>query len=244
MQGRVPESFHVVTPVRIERYRFVEFAVSSRLVKARLLGFIARELAQGEVEAAAMYPEPCEHCDLCRWQARCERRRRADDHLSFVAGLSQIQQIELEGRGVGTLAALGALPTPIEFMPSRGSAATYDRLRHQASSRSASVRPGRRRSIAAGRNGRRFPPLARAESRRPVLDLKAIPSRARAAVSLFGLLGPDVPPAPLLNPSRHQEGKGSCPLVRHRLRAPPTRPTGHLTTPRSARHSSASSIES
>ncbi len=214
MQGRVPESFHVVTPVRIERYRFAEFAAYYRLVKARLLGFIARELAQGDVEAAAMYPEPCEHCDLCRWQARCERRRRADDHLSFVAGLSRIQQIELEGRGVGTLAALGALATPIEFMPSRGSAATYERLRHQAELQ---VRQRETRTptfdLLPVETDAGFLRLPEPSPGDLFLDLEGDPfAREGGREYLFGLLGPDVPSAAVAEPEPPSAGQGKLPL--------------------------------
>ena len=37
---------------------------------------------------AGTYPEPVEHCDVCRWAAECATRRRADDHLSLVAGIA------------------------------------------------------------------------------------------------------------------------------------------------------------
>ncbi|MFH1475028.1 MAG: TM0106 family RecB-like putative nuclease, partial [Chloroflexota bacterium] len=41
---------------------------------------------------AATYPEPVEHCDVCRWWADCSDRRRADDDLSLVAGISSRQR--------------------------------------------------------------------------------------------------------------------------------------------------------
>ncbi len=38
------------------------------------------------------YPEPVEHCDVCRWWAVCRDRRRADDDLSLVAGIGRRQR--------------------------------------------------------------------------------------------------------------------------------------------------------
>ena len=61
---------------------------------------------------AATYPEPVEHCDVCRWAAECVARRRADDHLSLVAGISARQRRALIERGVPTLEALGDLRAP------------------------------------------------------------------------------------------------------------------------------------
>jgi len=131
MQDVRPDQFHVVTPARVESYRFDEFGAYYRLVKTRLRAFIDATLA-GDGGVRALYPEPCEHCDLCRWSARCEAQRRADDHLSYVAGLARLQQLELEDRGITTLAAFGALTSPLGFEPSRGNIVTYEKLRHQA----------------------------------------------------------------------------------------------------------------
>ena len=37
--------------------------------------------------SATTYPEPVDHCDVCRWAIECRKRRRDDDHLSLVAGI-------------------------------------------------------------------------------------------------------------------------------------------------------------
>lgn len=58
------------------------------------------------------YPEPVEHCDVCDWWPNCDARRRGDDHLSFVAGISRNQRKALVERDVGTLAQLGELSLP------------------------------------------------------------------------------------------------------------------------------------
>lgn len=55
------------------------------------------------------YPEPCEFCDVCEWWRTCEQRRRKDDHLSLVAGITRRQRGKLEGAGVTQLVQLARL---------------------------------------------------------------------------------------------------------------------------------------
>jgi predicted RecB family nuclease len=129
IQGRSPERCHVVTPLGAETYRVSDFAAFHRQVTARFLDAVSSGPA---VDPPASYPDPVEHCGVCRWSAQCNQRRRADDHLSFVAGLGRHHQAELSSRGVTTLAALAALPVPIAFTPRRGARDTYERLREQA----------------------------------------------------------------------------------------------------------------
>jgi predicted RecB family nuclease len=82
--------------------------------------------------AVSTYPEPIAHCDICRWRQRCDDKRRADDHMSLVAGITKSQIGELERRGVATMAALAALPVPLRWKPDRGAARTYEKIREQA----------------------------------------------------------------------------------------------------------------
>jgi uncharacterized protein len=78
------------------------------------------------------YPEPKEHCEICRWQMRCDARRRADDHLCLVAGMSRLHTTELQRRGTTTVGSFAAMPLPLNWKPERGSAHAYERLREQA----------------------------------------------------------------------------------------------------------------
>jgi predicted RecB family nuclease len=139
IQGRRPERFHVVTPIASEPYRLDDFAAFYRQVKGRFLEFVTEN---GSGEPPSVYPEPADHCAVCQWAARCNARRRHDDHLSFVAGLGRSHQAELVSRGVSTLAQLAALPVPLPFAPSRGSRDTFERLREQARLQEAQRRSG------------------------------------------------------------------------------------------------------
>jgi predicted RecB family nuclease len=128
IQGIEPERFHVIRPhaaFEPESYRFASFAAYHRAVKKSLRSAV-------ESGPAETYPEPVSHCDICRWWKECNIRRRADDHLSFVAGASSLQRKELAAQGVPTLAALATLPLPIPFKPARGATDSYVRIREQA----------------------------------------------------------------------------------------------------------------
>jgi uncharacterized protein len=129
MQGQEPEFMHVVTPgsgFAPQIYRRAAYAAYYRYVKRRLEQSLARE---GD---GLSYPDPVDHCEICTWRVTCEARRRRDDHLCLVAGISKIQIEELKRHGVGTLASLAQVPMPLTWKPERGAKASYERVREQA----------------------------------------------------------------------------------------------------------------
>lgn len=76
VQGVEPDSMWVVPPghgFAGEAYRVAEYAAYYRHVKAQL------EKVCAETQAEETYPEPCVHCDICRWFKECDARRRNDD---------------------------------------------------------------------------------------------------------------------------------------------------------------------
>src|SRR5262245_36977985 len=98
--GDMPERMHVVTPgngFEPETFRVHEFLAYYRFVRSRL------ENAVSDEKIFERYPEPVEHCEICRWWPRCNDRRRTDDHLSFVAGISKLQIGELQTWNITTL---------------------------------------------------------------------------------------------------------------------------------------------
>jgi predicted RecB family nuclease len=129
IQGAQPEFMYVVPPGRnyeAEKYRFAEYAAYYRHVKKRL----AKVCDDGQ--AAETYPEPCVHCDVCRWFEECDARRRGDDHLSLVAGIRRLQRNQLEEWDTETMAKLAVLPVPLKERPTRGSKESYEKVREQA----------------------------------------------------------------------------------------------------------------
>jgi predicted RecB family nuclease len=109
-----------------QQYRFADYAAYFRRVKRELL----KSLSEGG--GLESYPDPNEHCETCRWRAACEQRRRDDDHLCLVAGISKLQINELTERGITTMKSLAAIALPLDWKPDRGSAGSYARVREQA----------------------------------------------------------------------------------------------------------------
>lgn len=128
-QGVRPERFRIITPTSTAEFRVDDFAAYFRWVRAGL-----ETTSQSDFEAllAETYPEPCDHCDVCPWAIRCVERRRKDDHLSLVAGISRLQRRELVEREVHTLQAFAELPLPLSFKPKHGAAKSYEKVREQA----------------------------------------------------------------------------------------------------------------
>lgn len=129
IQGTVPEFLRVVPPgegFAGEKYRVCEYAAYSRFVMKRLRG------AVGEGASKETYPEPVEHCNVCRWFRECDARRRVDDHLSLVAGIRRQQRDQFEAWKAVTMAKLAMLPIPLKDRPKHGSKAGLERVREQA----------------------------------------------------------------------------------------------------------------
>ena len=110
IQGVAPERMHVVLGTReTQAFRVAELAAYYRSVKGRFEAVIDGD---GRTEAtigaalSATYPEPVEHCAVCRWERHCAARREADDHLSLVANIRRSQRMRLGQEGITTVAEL------------------------------------------------------------------------------------------------------------------------------------------
>lgn len=128
-QGAVPEWMYVIVPwsdFEPQCYRFADYGAYYRQVKKGL----AMSLAAGH--AGETYPDPIAHCDICRWREACDKRRRDDDHLCLIAGISKLQINELKAHGIATTQDLAAMPLPLPWKPDRGSVEALIRVREQA----------------------------------------------------------------------------------------------------------------
>lgn len=124
IQGRLPEYMYVKNPDEELEYRVNDYISYLRLIKNRLT-----KATQDRLET---YPEPCAHCDICDWWEHCNKVRRNDDHLSFIAGMGSSQIKEVKSQGIHTLEAMSAVALPLPFKPKKGSKETYTKLREQA----------------------------------------------------------------------------------------------------------------
>ena len=122
LQGVAPQSMHAILgDGRRESFRCTDFDAHYRNVVARFLARHGARLA---------YPEPVEACGRCRWNERCEARRRADDHVSLVAGVRRSQTLKLAAAAVTTVAGLASLPD--SSRPRRLELRTFEAMREQA----------------------------------------------------------------------------------------------------------------
>ena len=134
IQGVRPVWLHVAlggSARVVERLRVDDYMAYYRSARDRFLAGMADETAPA-YPPAGTYPEPVDHCEVCRWAALCATRRRADDHLSLVAGISGRQRRALAERGVTTLEALGELPLPMTPRLEGTSERALLRVREQA----------------------------------------------------------------------------------------------------------------
>ena len=124
LQGIDPENFRLILGDRTEEaLRYKDFAAYYRSIRRR---FEATVLGAPVIT----YPDPVDHCDICRWKEVCEQRRRDDDHLSIVARMRRDQARRLTEAGIATMAALAESPSPLAI-EGVGEAA-LDRLQRQA----------------------------------------------------------------------------------------------------------------
>jgi len=129
IQGMVPERMYVVTPWTdyvAQEFRIADYGAYYRYVKGSL-----EESASLQSESNS-YPDPKSHCDICHWRVPCEVRRREDDHLWLVAGITKMQINELQGRAVETMRDLAEMSLPLAWKPDRGSSHSYEKIREQA----------------------------------------------------------------------------------------------------------------
>ncbi len=91
---------------------FASFKVGDFAAYERQTRRLLADAVRGD-PAAEVYPEPVEHCAICRWRDMCRERRRSDDDLSLVAGMPAGPRRALKGAGIATrrgFAGLAGLP--------------------------------------------------------------------------------------------------------------------------------------
>ncbi len=97
LQGDWPRWMHLALGgAEFTTLKVSDYAAFERQARRRLAEFT------GDDAAPLPYPEPVEHCAICRWRPRCEDRRRRDDDLSLIAGLAAGQRRRLKAAGIAT----------------------------------------------------------------------------------------------------------------------------------------------
>src|SRR2546428_228442 len=110
VQGVEPEHITLILGDGTEEeLRLRDYAAYYRSVK-RQFEQVVFPSPSGEGQGGRTYPDPVDHCRICRWIDVCEARRRQDDHLCLVAGMRRDQTRRLSLAGIKTVIELGASP--------------------------------------------------------------------------------------------------------------------------------------
>lgn len=125
LQGTCPEHVHVIVPGN--EFKPLAFRLDDYRAYVRLL---ERGIGESIKTPHDTYPELVSHCELCAWWSECEKRRRDDDHLCYVAGIKHSQIKSLRSFGIDRLADLAQLMEIPD--PPQGSKEALERLRDQA----------------------------------------------------------------------------------------------------------------
>lgn len=126
LQESSPEKMYVVKPgdnFPTEEYRFAEFQAYYRQIKKSFEGVVGGPVL-------STYPEPVEHCSICKWWRVCDKKRHDDDYLSLVAGIRSLHIVELQRQNILTLEQF-ANTKKLE-KPERGNKETFVRKQEQA----------------------------------------------------------------------------------------------------------------
>src|SRR6202043_1628522 len=113
-----------------EELRFKDYGAYYRSVKRRFEDVVfPSPSGGGHGGGVQTYPDPVDHCRICRWIDVCELRRRQDDHLCLVAGMRRDQTRPLQLAGISTMEALAGSPAdPVQGINKEA----FARLRQQA----------------------------------------------------------------------------------------------------------------
>ncbi|HYI21103.1 MAG TPA: TM0106 family RecB-like putative nuclease, partial [Candidatus Limnocylindrales bacterium] len=114
IQGVMPQEVHVVTGGAVPEqhtFRTAEMMAYFGHAKARYEAELDKEL-----DREATYPDPVEHCGVCKWfYVQCRQAWRDDDALPIVAGISRNQRRELATIDINTRGALATATVEKRF---------------------------------------------------------------------------------------------------------------------------------
>ena len=203
LQGCLPERMHVALGGSARErasFRVDDYMAYFRAVKRRFLAVVGAPPPQAYPPPAPSYPDPAEHCGVCRWWPVCSVRRRTDDDLSLVAGMAGRTRSELQERGVPTRRGLAVLDLPLQPRLERTGVDALARVREQARLQVATDAAGyvvhERLPLAVTESGEPDTDLGLASLPEPspndlFLDLEGDPFALDDGVDyLFGLLEP------------------------------------------------------
>lgn len=90
-------------------FNLVDFAAYERQINRMFEEFTFDPAAYPPTDT---YPEPVEHCAICRWRVHCMATRRRDDDLSLIAGITASQRRALKTNEISTRRGFAGLEVP------------------------------------------------------------------------------------------------------------------------------------
>jgi uncharacterized protein len=107
VQGHMPENMHLALGSQeLLPLRVADYAAYARQVRRLLSSFTSID---AQFPPTDTYPEPVEHCAVCRWRSVCQQQRRDDDDLSLIAGITTRQRKALKLSGISARRSFAAL---------------------------------------------------------------------------------------------------------------------------------------
>ena len=108
LTGTRPVHVHIsLGSGRTETHRLAEVIAYWHRLRRQLVNVMERDID------TSTGPEPCAHCEFCRFANHCESQWRAEDSLVFVAGVRTGDRAALAASAVTTLADLAVLDAPV-----------------------------------------------------------------------------------------------------------------------------------
>jgi len=139
IQDMLPERVHVVTSgaeIVAHSFRTAEMMAYYRRAKTRFESEVD-DAIHGErtwpIPREESYPDPVDHCGVCRWYPDyCRVQWRDDDALKLVAGITRNQRQELRVRNINSRGALATAELPFDPPVKGSSIESFSRIKAQA----------------------------------------------------------------------------------------------------------------
>jgi len=139
IQGVRPERVHVVTggaDIAEHSFRTAEMMAYYRHAKKRFEEALDEAVVGPRtwpIPREESYPDPVDHCAVCRWYPHnCRVQWNDDDALKLVAGISRDQRKALTAHDVTTRSALSVLTQPLQLDLKSSQNESMWRMREQA----------------------------------------------------------------------------------------------------------------
>ena len=124
IQGNMPRNMYIyLGDGQLHNFDIKDYIYYYKYAKRKFLKFF-QDIPKN------LYPEPCSHCNICKWKINCKDKWHKDDHLSLVANITKPQRKTLTQCNIDTMKNLAMIEkTHITPLVNRK---VFSQLREQA----------------------------------------------------------------------------------------------------------------